>query len=380
MWMLEPRAAAFELSDRDSLFGRVVVVDRAGAKRAASTTYANVFGLAWRDDEVWFTAADELPLFRNTIYAMNQSADVRIIARVPGNTSLHDIAPDGRLLIARTDDRGGIAVRAPVDAVERDLSWLDASNLADISPDGRQVLFYENGVGGGPRGSTYLRGTDGSPAVRLGEGLARALSPDGRWAIVQTDGSRHFDVIPTGPGETLRLERPGLALLDARWLPDERNVVVRARAQNGPARLYVLDVRGTAVRQVTPDGFDVGADDWAVSPDGAMLAVSTGERLELFPIAGGAARRVPGASNRWRVVGWIERGLLISEDPAAGGTVFRVDPATGRRDTWADIEPQDPAGIMNLNLGTLVTTPDGRGYGYTWHRATSDLYLVEGLA
>ena len=54
---------------------------------------------------------------------------------------------------------------------------------------------------------------------------------------------------------------------------------------------------------------------------------------------------------------------MISEDPAAGGTVFR----------------QDPAGIMHLDLGTLVTTPDGRGYGHSWHRAMSDLYLVEGL-
>ena len=71
---------------------------------------------------------------------------------------------------------------------------------------------------------------------------------------------------------------------------------------------------------------------------------------------------------------------MVAEDPEAGGTVFVVDPATGRRDTWADITPRDPAGIMNLNLATLVTTPDGRGYGYTWHRAVSDLYLVEGLA
>lgn len=110
-----------------------------------------------------------------------------------------------------------------------------------------------------------------------------------------------------------------------------------------------------------------------------MVAVSTGQPVELFPVAGGAARRVPGASDRWWVVGWIEGGLLISEDPMAGGTVFRVDPATGRRDTWADIRPQGPAGIMTLNLNTLVTTPDGRGYGYTWHRAMSDLYLVEGL-
>jgi len=370
--------AAFELSARNRLFGRVVVVDRAGVKRAVSAMYSNVFGLAWRGDEVWFTAADELPLFRNTIYAVNQSDDVRIVGRVPGNTSLHDIAPDGRLLIARTDDRSGIAVRAPGDAVERDLSWLDSSSLADISRDGRQILFSEYGVGGGPRGSTYVRGTDGSPAVRLGEGLARALSPDGRWAIVQTYGSPHFNVIPTGPGEALRLERPGLMLLDARWLPDEINVVVRARAQNGPARLYVLDVRGSAVRQVTPDGVEVGDTGWAVSPDGAMLAVSGGQHVELFPIAGGGARRVPGASDRWRVIGWIERGLLISEDPAAGGTVFRVDPATGRRETWADINPQDPAGVMMLDLSRLVTTPDGRGYGYSWHRAMSDLYLVEG--
>ena len=88
---------------------------------------------------------------------------------------------------------------------------------------------------------------------------------------------------------------------------------------------------------------------------------------------------MPGVSGSGRVVGWIERGLLVSENPEAGGTVFVVDPATGRRDTWARITPRDPAGIMNLNLGTLVTTPDGRGYGYTWHRATSDLYLVEGV-
>ncbi len=167
-----------------------------------------MFGLAWKGDEVWFTAANELPLFRNTIYAMRASGAVRIVARVPGNTSLHDIAPDGRAIIARTDDRGGITVRVPGEAAERDLSWLDAAVLADISADGRRILFSETGVAGGPRGSTYLRGTDGSAAVRLGDGYAQALSPDGRWAIVQTE-SPHLDVIPTGPGQAGRLERPG---------------------------------------------------------------------------------------------------------------------------------------------------------------------------
>jgi hypothetical protein len=176
----------------------------------------------------------------------------------------------------------------------------------------------------------------------------------------------------------VRLERPGLRLLGARWLADGRNLVVRARPVNGPPRLYLLGVEDDSARPLTPEGLAIGPTGWAVAPDGTMVAVSTGELLELFPIAGGAARRVPGDSDRMHVVGWIETGLLVSDDPAAGGTVFRVDPATGLRDTWAHIQPQDPAGIMRLDLGSLVVTPDGRGYGYSWHRAISDLYLVEG--
>ena len=371
--------AAFELDTATGLVGRVVIVDRSGAKRAASARYYNVFGLAWKGDEVWFTAADGLPLFRNTIYAMSTSGTVRIVARVPGNTSLHDIAPDGRVLIARTDDRGGISVHVPGDGGTRDLSWLDAAVLAGITPDGRQILFSETGVGGGPRASTYLRGTDGSPAVRLAEGYALALSPDGRWAIVQTEAT-HLDLIPTGPGQARRLNRPGLSPLDARWLADGQHVVVRARPEGGQPRLYLLDLEGRTTRPVTPEGVAVVRTGWAVSPDGTMVALSVSKRLDLIPIAGGPARGVPGASDRWTVVGWIESGLLVSEDPLAGGVVWRVDPATGRRDTWADIRPQDPAGIMNMDLATLVVTPDGRSYGYTWHRANSDLYLVEGWA
>ena len=369
--------ALFELESPESLRGRVLILDRSGAKRAESAAYFNVFGLAWKGDEVWFTAADELPLFRNTIYAMSASGASRVVTRVPGNTSLHDIAPDGRALIARTDDRGGISVRVPGGTAERDFSWLDASLLAGMSPDGGRILFSETGVGGGPRQSTYLRATDGSLAVRLGDGQAQSLSPDGRWAIVRS-GSPHLDLIPTGPGQPRRLGRPGLSLLGARWLADGRTVVARAMPEQGPPRLYVLDVEGGAVRLLTPDGLAGAASSWAVSPDGTMVAVSGGKGLELFPIAGGAARSVPGSSDRWVVVGWIANGLLVSEDPVAGGTVLRVDPETGRRDRWADIQPQDPAGIMNLDLRMLVVTPDGRGYGYTWHRAISDLYLVEG--
>ena len=369
--------AVFELEAPGNLVGRVVIVDRSGVKRVRSALYFNVFGLAWRGDAVWFTAADTRPLFRNAVYEMQSSGAARIIARVPGNTSLHDIAPDGRALIARTDDRSGIAVRAPGEATARDLSWLDASMLADISPDGRQILFTETGVGGGPKESAYLRSTDGSPAVRLGDGRAQALSPDGRWAIVRSEAHPpRFDVIPTGAGEAFRMERPGLALLDVRWLPGGQRVVARARPGEGPPRLYLLDVVGSAVRPVTPASLAIGS--WALSPDGTMVAVSTGERIELFPTAGGASRPVPGDNGAWTVVGWIESGVLVSDRPEEGSSVFALDPVTGRRVVWAEVRPQDPAGIMSLGLGGLVVTADGRSYGYSWHRAMSDLYLVEG--
>jgi eukaryotic-like serine/threonine-protein kinase len=341
--------AVFELESAAWLTGKVAIFDRSGARRAESARCANVFGLAWHGDEVWFTAADELPLLRNVVHAMDASGAVRLVANVPGNTSLHDIVPDGRVLIARTEDRGGISVRTPGASVERDLSWLDAPFLADLSPDGSRVLFYESGVGGGPKSSVYLRGTDGSPAVRLGDGAAIALSPDGRWAIARS-ASPHLDLIPTGAGAVRKIERPGLTMFSARFLSDNRRVVVLARSDQSPSRLYVLDIDGTAVSAVTPEGLAVGRDEWARSPDDAMVAVSTANGPELFPIAGGSARRVSGATGQWRVVGWIESGLLISDDPLAGGVVFLVNPATGRREPWATIQPSDPAGIMSTNF------------------------------
>jgi hypothetical protein len=190
-----------------------------------------------------------------------------------------------------------------------------------------------------------------------------------------------MDIVPTGPGPTRKLERPGLALLDARWLPDGGRVVARAQAsEQAPARLYVLDVTGAGTHPVTPEGLAVQRPGWALSPDGTSVAVSTTDGVAVFPVGDGSARTVPGSTGGWTVVGWITSGILVSDDPVAGDTVHRLDPTSGRRDTWITIQPKDPAGVMNMNHGSLVVTPDGRGYGYSWHRALSDLYLVEGWA
>lgn len=322
--------AAFALIDRDWLSGRVVVIDRDGKVRRTSDRYFNVFGLAWRADEVWFTAAGERPLFRNTVYAMNSSGEVRIVDRVPGNTTLHDIAPDGRVLIARTDDRSGVSVRAPNASRESDLSWLDSTNIAAISRDGAKVLIYEYGVGGGARGSTYLRGSDGSPAVRLGDGRALSLSYDSKWAIVQIPESPHVDIIPTGAGQSRRVARAGLTITNAKWLPDGKRIVATVRGADNNVQLGVLDIDGdenAPLRMITTEPVPPSGA-WVLSPDGAQLALSTGARVEVYRIAGGASRQIRDMTRTSTVVGWIDRGILLSEDPLNDSTVFVIDPLT----------------------------------------------------
>ncbi len=381
------RVAAFDLTSPGGLIGRVVTVSRGGDKEIVTPDYYdNVFGLSWNADEIWFTAASERPLFRNEIHAVRPGGTPRVVARIPGNASLHDIAPDGRVLIARTDDRGGISYRGPGDARERDLSWLDNSNLADISPDGSTILFSETGVGGGPERSVYVRDTSGSPPVRLGDGSALDLSPDGRWAIVNpyTPGVQdtYLDVLPTGPGEARRIEHSGFTYVSALWLPDGERVVVRAREGDGELGLYVQELEGDAIDAITPEG--IAGRDWVLAPDGTTLAVLSDRGLELYPVDGGESRPVPGAADVGSLFAWIDVGLLVPEDPGAVVSenmvrIVRLDPVSGRREFWREIAPRDPAGIMRMPT-YFQATPDGGAYGYSWFRALSDLYLVDGLA
>jgi hypothetical protein len=374
------RVAFFEITR--GLTGRVVVVDRRGGKRLASRPFLNVFGLAWKGEEIWFTAAPESPLARDAILAITEAERERIVARIPGNASLHDVSPTGRVLMAHTNDRVGISVLAPGDTAERGLSWLDASFLADISRDGGRILFTEGGVGGGPRCSAYLRSTTGSPAVRLGDGWAVALSPDGQWAVaIGIPGPQpHLDLLPTGAGQARRIERPGLTFPygAARWLPDGKRLIVVAHEKDRRSRLYCLDADGDALDAVTPEA--LGPESWALSPDGTRVAVASGRGVDVYPVGGGAARQVPGPPFEGRLQAWIEDGLLFSRDPNGDdlGAVIQVDPVTGAQRPWRDVRPRDPGGI--LSVFSLRVTPDGRHYGYSWARATSNLYLVDGLS
>src|SRR5262249_46442200 len=175
------RIAVLEFADRTA-HGRLVVIDRLGKKEDLSAR-TDQTGFAWSPSggEVWFNNLQGL-------FSITIGGSQRILYSSPMPLYLHDVSPDGRLLVSLTQLRGGIMVLSPHDSAERDLSWLDRSGIADLSSDGRILLFNET-LTAGSNEVVYVRPVDGSAAVRLGEGWATAFTADGRSALtIPPDG------------------------------------------------------------------------------------------------------------------------------------------------------------------------------------------------
>ena len=227
--------------------------------------------------------------------------------------------------------------------------------------------------------AVYIRGTDGSQAVRLGEGRAIALSPDTRWAIglSANPSSPYLDLLPTAVGEPRRLAGNGFAYTDATWLPDGQRIIVSAIEPGHRTRLYLQHLEQGRPTPLTPEG----VTSWVVSPDGATIAArGPTPAIRLYPVDGTASRELAGVTGREVPIGWIGDGLLIRRPSDSGsprGEIYKVDLKTGRQESWKNILPRDPAGIMVLV--SFRVTPDGRSQAYTWHRALSNLYVADGL-
>ncbi|HXY42399.1 MAG TPA: protein kinase [Vicinamibacteria bacterium] len=355
--------------------GSVVAVTRAGDAKTLSSGWADLFGLAWRPDgrEVWFTAAKRGEF--KALRAVTLEGRERLVTRVMGQLDLQDVSRSGRVLVDHPSFRMEMIARVSGAAKDRELTWLGMSQMADLSKDGSRVLFTELPEGASEGGSSYLRATDGSPAVRLGEGVAQALSPDGRWALsIRTSPSRLI-VLPTGPGQLKDLTRPGFAYLSGGWFPDSRGVLFNAAAQGRP-RAYTQDLEGGEPRALGPEG----AIAVAVSPDGRLLvSIPKGGTPLLYPLAGGEPRPIPGIEPGEQAIGWSQdgRSLYVARPGSSAVKVHRLDLATGRRQLLHDLAPADPAGVYPGF--TPGISADGKSCAYSFIRSLSQLYLIDGL-
>jgi eukaryotic-like serine/threonine-protein kinase len=356
--------------------GSISTVDRSGHVRPLASGFESADGLAWSPGgEIWFTAAKSGT--NQTLYSVVPGRAARARAQIPGNLIVHDVSRDGRLLASRGSPRSEIVGFAPGEPAERELTWLDWSVPYGLSPDGKTLLFSETGQGGGPGYSVYIRKTDGSPAVRLGDGEGTDLSPDGKWAlgILHPTTDPQLVAYPTGAGEPKVFPREGLSILNALWLPDGKGILLTASEARRGLRLYRMEFSGGKARPLSPEGYT----GFFVSPDGKWVAATGPDRkFCLYPISGGGPVAVPGVSQRDMVAGFCEdvRCVYVYQPGGVPLNVYKVDLATGRRDLWRTLKPADSSGVSNL---TVYFTPDGKAYVYRFFRMAEDLYLVDGL-
>ena len=336
--------------------------------------------LAWSPDAdaIWYETGW---LGGKTIRSVTLSGDGRVVQRAPVDLRLLDVSRDGSALVSRVNWRVAISCMAPGQTTEQELSWFDASEVDDMSPDGKTILFTEFGEGGGlDRWAAYLRKTSGEPAVLLGDGQAFALSPDGSMALTMTKGARpEIVLLPTGAGEPVRIPNEGIRNYEAMgWAPDGRQIVFAASAPGQGVRCYVQDVDGGDPRPLTPEGFTFELGQHPVSPDGEWVAAEADGPPSLFPIAGGEAREIPGVEPEDRFLAWSADGRAVFVGPtAAPRRVYRIDLSTGKRSLWKVLAPADPVGVINT-YGIQISA-DEQSYCYSYTRNISDLYLVEGL-
>jgi dipeptidyl aminopeptidase/acylaminoacyl peptidase len=359
--------------------GTIGVVDLAGKKKTLSTGWETAWGLGWSPtgNEIWFSST-RLGYGRY-LSAVTLSGKERLLPREPGTLTLQDVAKDGRVLITRDVPRVGMVGMTAGNTKERDLSWLDWSAPKDLSLDGRQLLFTESGEAGGENYSTYIRGTDGSPAIRLGDGEGFALSPDQKSVLIGLPRPPvQFNLAPTGAGETKELTHDAINRLWARWFPDGKHILFSADEAGKGVRLYVQDLSGNPPKPITNEG--VNGSLLAISPDGKQVAiVGSDQRPALLTVETGESHPIPGLDAGEAPIAWSSdgRSLFVYKLGEVPSTVYRLDPATGHKQLWKKLVPPDVSGVTDIS--SILITPDGNNYVYEYGRTLSDLYLVNDL-
>lgn len=368
---------AFNEHDNDVGDYSIVVLTMDGQKHSLSRGWQAIGGIAWspNGDEIWFGGAKAggEPALR----AVDLKGKERLVVETPASMAVNDVTRDGKVLFNVVDTRMGISALAPGSKEERDLSWFDASRVYDISADGKTILFAELSSGSPRNPAIYIRKTDGSPAVRLGDGNRPALSPDSKWvACIVNDGPKtRLSLLPTGAGEARDITSPGLHYEHVEWFPDGTQLLLTGNYPGRPPRTYIQNIRGGQPIPVTNEG--VIADH--VSPDGLFLTQVSAGQLQLVPMAGAPARPSISVHSNESVIRWSGDGRYVFLRENEGLTavkINRLDLLTRREEFWKQLRAADPVGVQ---IRQILLTPDGMSYAYSFQRDISTLYLATGL-
>jgi hypothetical protein len=361
--------------------GSVSFVPLRGKKSDLTERWASAVGLAWAPsgDEIWFTAT--ATGFSRSLRGTSLSGSLRELLSAPGTLTLHDVGAGGRALISRDAMRAGAIGLAPGESKQRDLSWQDWTVPFDISGDGTLMLFTEAGEAGGGEYAVFTRETKGSSAVRLGQGSSRALSADGRYALVlrQNMLPPDFVLLPTGVGQQRVISTGKIVPNFGQFLSDSKRIVFDGHEAGHASRVYVMNLEGGTPRAITPEGFTLGRSR-SLSPDGKFVAAFSSEGVFTVSVDDSSQpQSVRGSQPGDIPVHWSKDGqaLFVGRRGETECPVSRLDLRNGARTAWKTFSPSDVAGIVGASCPLLAYDEEHYVFGYT--RNLSDLFMVEHL-
>jgi eukaryotic-like serine/threonine-protein kinase len=340
--------------------GQLVVVDVATrATRVLSDGWVSIAGVAWdpAGDRIWFTASSD-SLTNKLRHVTLDGALTTVPTAASSRVRLHDLAADRRALV--TLDAWVLRAMAG----ERDRSLSNISYVADLSPNGTQLVLgelghLEAGVG------AYLVPYEGGRPLRLGSGYPIAMSPSGRRIVANVSVEDHLVVYSTGSGETPTIPAPGWVTY-ARWLDEDHLVALFG------AKLWRIAV-GAAPVAVTATG-----GRFALDPARARCAYvdKLAPVLRIADVAAGTGwttRDLPGDFTGFEVCGWLATGEIAVRSMATPIRIEKVDPVTGARTPHRVVQPP----LMGLKaVDTFVLHAGGERYAYSYGQELSQLFIA----
>lgn len=372
------RIAFFDHPNAGDTRGYVGVVDLSGKASRLTKEWSDLTGLAWSraGDEIWFTGSDAG--INSALYAVNLNARLRDLLHIPGRLHVFDISKDGQVLLTNEATRQEVYGHRMGQERDIDLSWFDWTLGRSLSADGQWAVLEEDGEGGGPDYTVFLRKTDGSPAIRLGNGMGTDISPDNKWvASTSVKQPSPTILLPTGAGQPIPLGDSQLFhTANMRFLPNGKGLLMIATEKGKSPRTYLLMLDGSAPKPFGPEGFR----GISISPDGQYVAGRQEHEHVMVAFANDqTVQPLSFIPIDQPIVGWTadSKSLYVADVSSNTVKVYIVDIKTGQRRLHHQHAPGDFAGVAGVGYGHI--TPDGSFYAYTVARTLSYLYVVEGL-
>ncbi len=152
--------------------GYVSLVDGSGNEKRLTGETAGEEGLAWSRDgsAVWYGGTGQATTGDRSVWAVNLNGKQRQVFAVPDDTTVWDIAADGRLLFSHEKVGSAQMVASPANAAEHDVSVMGFGIGGSLSADGNAIAFSEAGATVSADYSVFFRRLDGTAAVEIGEG------------------------------------------------------------------------------------------------------------------------------------------------------------------------------------------------------------------